>query len=59
VNITFATDNDAYRDPADARMLDRYGVAETIREIAEAVEGGRESGVVMDVNGNRVGEWSL
>lgn len=34
-------------------------VARLLREVADQVEWGRESGVLMDVNGNSVGEWGF
>ena len=32
--------------------------ARILRKIADQVEEGRTDGVIMDVNGNRVGTWS-
>lgn len=38
------------RDTAIARML---------REVADRVEHGYESGIVKDINGNTVGDWEF
>lgn len=33
--------------------------ARILRKVADEVEAGKDCGVMHDVNGNRVGEWSL
>lgn len=37
----------------------RDEVARILRDLAKKVEDGREDGAIHDVNGNRVGSWSL
>lgn len=37
----------------------REEVARILREVATAVDSGRDGGSVRDINGNRVGEWWL
>lgn len=53
LKIEFATDNAAFTEdsgPECARIL---------REIARDVEHGVTEGTCIDINGNKVGEWSL
>lgn len=51
--IQIATDNDAFtEDPG-------WEVARCLRDVLEALENGRTAGTVLDVNGNRVGTWTL
>lgn len=44
---------------ADEPQLDPYGceVRRLLREIQEKLETGFTSGILMDLNGNKVGEW--
>lgn len=37
----------------------RYEVARLLRDVAMKIENFHEDGKIMDVNGNRCGEWSL
>ena len=57
MSITFTTDNAAYQLPEGG--LDRWAIAASINEVAEDIKNGLSSGVVMDVNGNKVGTWKL
>ena len=57
MSITFTTDNAAYQLPEG--RLDRWAIAASINEVAEDIKNGLSSGVVMDVNGNKVGPWKL
>ena len=57
MSITFTTDNAAYQSPEGG--LDRWAIAASINEVAEDIKSGLSSGVVMDVNGNKVGAWKL
>lgn len=51
--IKFSTDNAAFMDdPAEE-------VASILRGIATDIENGAKDGIAMDINGNKVGEWSL
>lgn len=52
--LSFSTDNAAFS--GDDRALE---TARILREIADKLEDGRENGVAMDYNGNRVGEWEF
>lgn len=51
--ITFTMNNEAFGDDYRAEAC------RILRDIADKVEGGREGGIVMDVNGNRIGAWDV
>lgn len=53
MKIEFSTGNAAF---------DEYGTYEVERileKIIRQVENGYEDGVIMDINGNKIGEWEL
>lgn len=53
-SIKFEVDNSAFSNndgPGE--------VARILRDLATKIENGRESGQVMDANGNSVGQWSV
>lgn len=56
VEISFRTDNAAF---GEEDFEKRAEVSRILLEIAAAVESGKDHGPVMDLNGNRVGQWSL
>ena len=58
MRITFDTDNDAYQEE-DGNLLLLDAVADTIDVVARKVREGMQAGSIYDVNGNRVGSWSL
>lgn len=37
----------------------RYEIARLLRKISVQIEQGDDSGAVIDINGNKVGHWSL
>jgi len=53
MEIKFSTDNDAFRED----MADECRTI--LRVIGENLRDGHKSGVIMDINGNRIGRWSL
>ena len=53
MKIEFTTSNAAFDEYGD------YEVARILEDIAEKVKAGRSGGVIMDINGNRIGEWEL
>ena len=61
MKIEFSTDNDAFCDengmPND--LSKRLGVIDILNEIKYKVSHGAYNGPIMDVNGNKIGEWSL
>lgn len=40
-------------------MNDDLAVAAALRKVAQELDNGKPAGIVMDVNGNKVGEWRL
>lgn len=57
--MSFKTGNAAFKD-ADLCNPDFYiESARILRKIADDIERGNDSGFCMDINGNKVGEWSL
>lgn len=56
--IKFSTNNAAYRNYDDG-SLNEESVATSLRKIADDIDNGFKSGVVMDYNGNKVGRWSI
>lgn len=51
MKLVITTGNEAFRDPGELPRL--------LRKVADQIERGRAEGRIMDVNGNRVGAWSL
>ena len=49
----------AYRDENDELDRSAYELRRNLKEIMEKLEYGYQSGHIMDINGNKVGEWSL
>lgn len=61
--LTINTGNTAFHDEYnDDKAYDKYCEAEEIsrilKEVIDKLEYGCESGVLIDINGNKVGEWS-
>lgn len=52
-SLKFETDNDAFGENLRAET------ARVLQEVCRKLAGGREGGHVFDVNGNKIGEWSL
>lgn len=52
--VKFRTGNAAFEEPYKANEIARI-----LKEIAEKVECGYDSGSIMDINGNYVGEWEI
>lgn len=55
--VKFSTDNAAYQN--DDNTINEEAVASSLRKIADDIDRGFRSGVVMDYNGNKVGRWSI
>lgn len=49
----------AYRDENDELDLNAYELRRNLSEIIEKLEYGCQTGYIMDINGNKVGDWSL
>ena len=63
MKINFQTNNAAFKDPDGVQSFDDvYRNREVIRilnNIIEDIEIGCDCGSIRDINGNKVGEWSL
>ena len=62
MKIEFSTDNDAFKDSYTGEETNASFWAEYTRIIArinDQVASGRKYGPIMDINGNKIGEWSL
>lgn len=59
LNVRFALDNAAYRNPFSPELLEHPEVAASVRKIADQLAGGAEDGAIIDANGNHVGYWSI
>ena len=56
-NAAFCYDGQVY--PALSKEdAQRAEIARILRRAADSLEAGYESGTCMDINGNKVGEWS-
>jgi hypothetical protein len=62
MKIEFSTDNDAFRDPNTGEEdIDRRAIEckRILKQITFMVDCHYTSGPIMDINGNKIGEWSL
>ena len=60
-NLKFTTGNAAFRDPYNGKedeFFERLECVRILKKITKAVEDGETHGSIMDINGNKVGEWS-
>lgn len=53
MKIEFETSNDAFQE------CGTYEIKRILNEIGKQFDSGHKHGVIMDANGNKVGEWSL
>jgi hypothetical protein len=53
-SVTIKVDNDAYNN-----QYIQYELIDNLKGIIAKLENANEWGTVRDVNGNRVGDWSL
>lgn len=62
LEIKFKTDNAAFHDPYDGSEDDYFEaeeIARILKDVADRIRGGRRIGAIMDINGNKVGEFKL
>ena len=59
LKIEIKTGGAAYRDENDELDRSAYELRRNLKEIMEKLEYGYQSGYIMDVNGNKVGNWTL
>ena len=60
LKITIKTGNSAYSDENENITYEgRYALRADLNKIAEDIADGKDYGSVIDINGNKVGEWEL
>ena len=59
VRIQFHTDNAAFRDTFTDNALDLHAVAECVHTVADSISNHISKGVVRDLNGNVVGNFTV
>ena len=63
MKIKFSTNNAAFKDPSGMKLWDdmykEKEVTRILEIIIDKVNGGHRKDVIMDINGNKIGEWSL
>lgn len=59
--LEISTDGAAFRDPfsgEEDEVMEATEIRSLLAKVSYELEHGRSSGVIMDVNGNKVGSWS-
>ena len=56
--VEFTTGGSAFRDE-DGYDSSNHEVRRILRVISEKLENGYTKDIIMDINGNKVGEWKL
>lgn len=59
--LEISTDGAAFRDPfsgEEDEVMEVTEIRSLLAKVSYELEHGRSSGVIMDVNGNKVGSWS-
>lgn len=63
MKIQFSTENAAFKSLDGNEVMDdiykRKEVARILKRITAYVESGNDDGLIMDINGNKIGEWSI
>ena len=60
LKIEIKTGNAAYSDDGDTLTMEgRYELQRNLMDISRKLTNGYNEGVVMDINGNKVGTWSV
>lgn len=62
MELKIKTSGAAFCDPDTGDYSDLYSSMECVRilqKVIDALEAGRTYGTIMDLNGNRVGQWQL
>lgn len=59
LKLEIKTGNAAFSEDDVLTYEGRYEVARLLRKISVQIEQGDNDGVIMDINGNKVGRWSL
>lgn len=60
LKINIKTGNAAYSDENENITYEgRYALRADLNKIAEDIVDGKDNGYIIDINGNKVGEWEL
>lgn len=59
LKIEIKTGGAAYRDEDGELDRSAYELRRNLKEIEEKLEYGCQAGYIMDINGNKVGNWSI
>ena len=59
LKIEIETGGVAYRDEDGELDRSAYELRRNLKEIKEKLEYGYQAGYIMDINGNKVGNWTL
>ena len=60
-NLKFTTGNAAFKDPYDGaedKLFERIECVRILNRIVREVADGETHGSIIDINGNKIGEWS-
>ena len=59
LKIEIKTGGAAYSEDEDITMEGRYELQRNLMDISRKLTNGYDGGVIMDINGNKVGTWTL
>lgn len=59
LKIEIKTGGAAYSEDDILTMEGRYELQRNLMDISRKLTNGYDSGVIMDINGNKVGNWSV
>lgn len=60
--MEFETDGAAFKDPVtgeDDALAEAMEITRILNEVMRAMRNGAKSGTVVDINGNRIGQWLM
>lgn len=59
--LEISTEGSAFRDPfsgEEDKVMEATEIRSLLAKVSYELEHGKSSGVIMDINGNKVGNWS-
>lgn len=59
LKIEIKTGGSAYSEDDILTMEGRYELQRNLMDISRKLTNGYDNGVIIDINGNKVGEWSV
>ena len=59
LKIEIKTGGSAYRDENDELDRSAHELRRNLKDIMEKLEYGYQAGYIIDINGNKVGKWTL